>query len=74
LNKGLLTSLTDFIHLRKNQLSNQKPGGTPEQTSLKFYSMYLNMDRMLQKLPDRTVERLNLKFQQMIHEELDLEG
>ncbi|CAG7819006.1 unnamed protein product [Allacma fusca] len=58
------------------QLGNLKQGTDicfphPEkQQGLKFYCIFANIDRMLRKLPDDTVEDLHVKFINLVYDEL----
>lgn len=35
-------------------------------TELKYFSIYLNLDRMLQRLPPVVVDELNIEFQNLV--------
>jgi len=65
----LANSLSSFIELKKTGLStNIRPSG--DESSLKYLTMFANLDRMWSKLPDEVVEDLNMKVLQMTHAEL----
>lgn len=55
-----------------NQISSlvdlQKKNNEPP--TIKYYAMLLNLDRMLQKLPENIVEDLNMKFTQLTFDEI----
>ena len=60
----ILTSINELVKLRKSEMSN------PVEPSLTYQSMYLNLDRMLKKLPEEIVEDLNVKFVNLTHDAL----
>lgn len=62
----LADSVQALVELRKNAPSN----GDDPPNKLKYYSMYLNLDRMLCKLPEADVEELNVEFIRMIYDKL----
>lgn len=62
-------SLQSLVELRKATITNVSGGGQMQQ-DLKFYSMFLNLDRMLQKLSEDDVEDLNFDFISLIRERI----
>ena len=60
----ILSGINDLVKLRKAKCT--------QATSdwLKYHSMYSNLDRILSKLPEETVEGLNFQFYNLAYTEL----
>ncbi|CAL8134943.1 unnamed protein product [Orchesella dallaii] len=66
----LADSIQCLVEMKRNPLDSLvEPAQNPE-VKLKYYSMYLNIDRMLQKLPEDHVEEINFQFISLIREQL----
>lgn len=63
----IASSLESLVDMRKKTALSST---TEPQNNLKHYSMFLNLDRMLQKLPEHVVEGLNVEFIQLTHREM----
>ena len=60
--QNLVAGLSEFLKMKVEDRHNTRPGTTE---TLEYYSMYLNLDRMLKKLPTSVVEDLNVKYVQL---------
>jgi len=61
----LIHGINELVELRK--ASSSKLG---QQEALMYYSMYVNLDRILKQLPSEVVEDLNMQFTSQCYDAL----
>lgn len=61
--ENILGGLNDLVKLRKEECAQVATD------RLKYHSMYANLDRLLSKLPESTVESLSFQFYNMAYSE-----